>query len=73
MGRKVMDELMDCARLWREIAKAGGARAGIPFSNCRTNSRTADIFVLGFHSLSRSMPKHIVPLLGGESLEMFGW
>lgn len=45
----------------------------VPLSNCLANSRTALILVLGFHSLSLSMPRHMLPLLGGESLLIFGW
>ena len=48
-------------------------RRNVPLSNCRANSSTATIFVLGFHSLSRSMPRHIAPLFGGVSFEMLGW
>lgn len=45
----------------------------VPFNNCLANSKTATILVLGFHSVSRNMPRHIVPLFGGESLETLGW
>lgn len=29
--------------------------------------------MLGFHWSGLSMPRHMVPELGGESFEMFGW
>jgi hypothetical protein len=45
----------------------------IPLSSWRVNSRTADSLVDGFHWSGLSMPRHIVPVFGGESLEMLGW
>jgi hypothetical protein len=36
------------------------------------NSITALSLVLGFHESGLSMPRHIVPEFGGESLEMLG-
>ncbi len=61
---------------WGYVKDARGSglqSVNIPRSSCRTNSSTAAILVLGFHSLSRSMPRHMVPVLGGESFEILGW
>ncbi len=55
----------------RQRQRRGGE--GLPFNSCLANSNTATILVLGFHSVSRSMPRHMVPLFGGESLDMLGW
>jgi hypothetical protein len=43
------------------------------FNNCLANSNTAEILVLGFQRSGLSMPRHMAPLLGGESLLMLGW
>ena len=58
---------------FREERRGEESRGDGPFNSCLVNSRTAAIFVEGFHSSTLSMPRHITPEFGGVSLLMFGW